>query len=118
YKKELEWMRAGVKARTTKQQARKNRFNDLEQDVKNQHQQEKASLNLAYSRLGKQVFELDGLTKRINQKTLFEDITQIIQSGQQIGIVGPNGAGKTTLLNILNGEDKDFEGDLKIGQTV
>lgn len=118
YKKELEWMRAGVKARTTKQQARKNRFNELEQDVKNQHQQEKASLNLAYSRLGKQVFELDGLTKRINQKTLFEDITQIIQSGQQIGIVGPNGAGKTTLLNILNGEDKDFEGELKIGQTV
>ncbi|RIM89975.1 ABC transporter ATP-binding protein [Staphylococcus xylosus] len=118
YKKELEWMRAGVKARTTKQQARKNRFNDLEQDVKNQHQQDKASLNLAYSRLGKQVFELEGLTKRIHQKTLFEDVTQIIQSGQQIGIVGPNGAGKTTLLNILNGEDKDFEGDLKIGQTV
>ncbi|MGW7924946.1 ribosomal protection-like ABC-F family protein [Staphylococcus xylosus] len=118
YKKELEWMRAGVKARTTKQQARKNRFNDLEQDVKNQHQQDKASLNLAYSRLGKQVFELEGLTKHINQKILFEDITQIIQSGQQIGIVGPNGAGKTTLLNILNGEDEDFEGDLKIGQTV
>lgn len=118
YKKELEWMRAGVKARTIKQQARKNRFNDLEQDVKNQHQQDKASLNLAYSRLGKQVFELEGLTKRINQKILFEDITQIIQSGQQIGIVGPNGAGKTTLLNILNGEDEDFEGDLKIGQTV
>ncbi|MEB8176773.1 ABC-F family ATP-binding cassette domain-containing protein [Staphylococcus xylosus] len=118
YKKELEWMRAGVKARTTKQQARKNRFNDLEQDVKNQHQQDKASLNLAYSRLGKQVFELEGLTKRIHQKTLFKDVTQIIQSGQQIGIVGPNGAGKTTLLNILNGEDKNFEGDLKIGQTV
>jgi len=118
YKKELAWMRAGVKARTTKQQARKNRFNDLEQDVKNQHQQDKASLNLAYSRLGKQVFEFDALTKRINDKTLFEDITQIIQSGQQIGIVGPNGAGKTTLLNILSGEDQDFEGNLKIGQTV
>lgn len=118
YKKELAWMRAGVKARTTKQQARKNRFSDLEQDVKNQHQQDKASLNLAYSRLGKQVFEFDALTKRINDKTLFEDITQIIQSGQQIGIVGPNGAGKTTLLNILSGEDQDFEGNLKIGQTV
>lgn len=118
YKKELAWMRAGVKARTTKQQARKNRFNDLEQDVKNQHLQDKASLNLAYSRLGKQVFEFDALTKRINDKTLFEDITQIIQSGQQIGIVGPNGAGKTTLLNILSGEDQAFEGNLKIGQTV
>lgn len=111
-------MRAGVKARSTKQQARKNRFNDLEQDVKGQQHQDKASLNLAYSRLGKQVFELEHLTKRINDKTLFEDITQIIQSGQQIGIVGPNGAGKTTLLNILSGEDQSYEGNLKIGQTV
>lgn len=118
YKKELAWMRAGVKARSTKQQARKNRFNDLEQDVKGQQHQDKASLNLAYSRLGKQVFELEHLTKRINEKTLFEDITQIIQSGQQIGIVGPNGAGKTTLLNILSGEDQSYEGNLKIGQTV
>ncbi|SUM91198.1 ABC-F family ATP-binding cassette domain-containing protein [Staphylococcus saprophyticus] len=118
YKKELAWMRAGVKARSTKQQARKNRFNDLEQDVKGQQHQDKASLNLAYSRLGKQVFELEHLTKRINDKTLFEDITQIIQSGQQIGIVGPNGAGKTTLLNILSGEDQSYEGNLKIGQTV
>lgn len=118
YKKELAWMRAGVKARSTKQQARKNRFNDLEQDVKGQQHQDKASLNLAYSRLGKQVFELEHLTKRINDITLFEDITQIIQSGQQIGIVGPNGAGKTTLLNILSGEDQSYEGNLKIGQTV
>ncbi|MDW4361109.1 ABC-F family ATP-binding cassette domain-containing protein [Staphylococcus saprophyticus] len=118
YKKELAWMRAGVKARSTKQQARKNRFNDLEQDVKGQQHQDKASLNLAYSRLGKQVFELEHLTKRINDKTLFEDITQIIQSGQQIGIVGPNGEGKTTLLNILSGEDQSYEGNLKIGQTV
>ena len=62
--------------------------------------------------------ELEHLTKRINDKTLFEDITQIIQSGQQIGIVGPNGAGKTTLLNILSGEDQSYEGNLKIGQTV
>ncbi|MCG7339742.1 ABC-F family ATP-binding cassette domain-containing protein [Staphylococcus sp. ACRSN] len=118
YKQELAWMRAGVKARTTKQQARKNRFSDLEQDVKQQHQQDQASLNLAYSRLGKQVFELEQVTKRIPDRTLFEDITQIIQNGQQIGIVGPNGVGKTTLLNILSGEDTAFEGNLKVGQTV
>lgn len=118
YKQELAWMRAGAKARSTKQQARINRFKDLEQNVKNQHQQDKGSLNLAYSRLGKQVFELEHLTKRMNDKTLFSDITQIIQNGQQIGIVGPNGVGKTTLLNILSGEDEDYEGVLKIGQTV
>ena len=118
YKQELAWMRAGVKARSTKQQARKNRFKDLEHDEKNQQQQDKASLNLAYSRLGKQVFELDNVSKRIGDKVLFEHITEIIQNGQQIGIVGPNGAGKTTLLNILNGDDQAFEGALKVGQTV
>lgn len=118
YKQELAWMRAGVKARSTKQQARKNRFKDLEHDVKNQQQQDKASLNLAYSRLGKQVFELDNVSKCIGDKILFEHVTEIIQNGQQIGIVGSNGAGKTTLLNILNGDDQAFEGELKVGQTV
>lgn len=118
YKQELAWMRAGVKARTTKQQARINRFNDLETNVHAHQTQDKGQLNLAYSRLGKQVFELDHLSKQINGKTLFEDITEIIQSGQRIGIVGPNGAGKTTLLNILSGEDTNYTGTLKIGQTV
>lgn len=118
YKQELAWMRAGAKARSTKQQARIHRFNDLEADVKQQQTQDKGELNLAYSRLGKQVYELDSLTKIINGRTLFQDITQIIQSGQRIGIVGPNGAGKTTMLNILSGEDQQFEGTLKIGQTV
>lgn len=118
YKQELAWMRAGAKARSTKQQARIHRFNDLEANVKQQQTQDKGELNLAYSRLGKQVYELDSLTKTINGRTLFQDITQIIQSGQRIGIVGPNGAGKTTMLNILSGEDQQFEGTLKIGQTV
>lgn len=118
YKQELAWMRAGAKARTTKQQARINRFNQLESDIKTQHTLDKGELNLAYSRLGKQVYELKNLSKSINNKVLFEDVTEIIQSGRRIGIVGPNGAGKTTLLNILSNEDQDYEGELKIGQTV
>lgn len=118
YKQELAWMRAGAKARTTKQQARINRFNDLESEVKSHHSQDKGELNLAYSRLGKQVYELDHVTKSIKDRVLFKDITEIIQSVQRIGVVGPNGAGKTTLLNILSNEDHDFDGELKIGQTV
>ncbi|MCC3755356.1 ABC-F family ATP-binding cassette domain-containing protein [Staphylococcus capitis] len=118
YKQELAWMRARAKARTTKQQARINRFNDLESEVKSHHSQDKGELNLAYSRLGKQVYELDHVTKSIKDRVLFKDITEIIQSGQRIGVVGPNGAGKTTLLNILSNEDHDFDGELKIGQTV
>lgn len=118
YKQELAWMRAGAKARTTKQQARINRFNQLESEVKSQHSQDKGELNLAYSRLGKQVYELNHVTKSIQDRVLFKDITEIIQSGQRIGVVGPNGSGKTTLLNILSNEDHEFEGELKIGQTV
>lgn len=118
YKQELAWMRTGAKARTTKQQARINRFNDLESEVQSHHQKDKGQLNLAYSRLGKQVFELDHLTKKIQNKILFKDVTEIIQSGQRIGIVGPNGAGKTTMLNILNQEDTAYSGELKVGQTV
>ena len=118
YKQELAWMRTGAKARTTKQQARINRFNDLESEVQSHHQKDKGQLNLAYSRLGKQVFELDHLTKKIQNKILFKDVTEIIQSGQRIGIVGPNGAGKTTMLNILNQDDPDYSGELKVGQTV
>ncbi|ANZ34001.1 ABC-F family ATP-binding cassette domain-containing protein [Staphylococcus carnosus] len=118
YKQELSWMRAGAKARSTKQQARINRFSDLESQVKNQTTKDTGQLNLAHSRLGKQVFELEDLSKSIEGKTLFEHVTQIIQNGQQIGIVGPNGAGKTTLLNILAGEDTDYSGVVKIGQTV
>ncbi|MEB5793020.1 ABC-F family ATP-binding cassette domain-containing protein [Staphylococcus hominis] len=118
YKQELAWMRTGAKARTTKQQARINRFNDLESEVQSHHQKDKGQLNLAYSRLGKQVFELDHLTKKIQNKILFKDVTEIIQSGQRIGIVGPNGAGKTTMLNILNQNDTDYSGELKVGQTV
>lgn len=118
YKQELAWMRAGAKARTTKQQARINRFNQLESEVKSQHSQDKGELNLAYSRLGKQVYELNHVTKSIQDRVLFKDITEIIQSGQRMGVVGPNGAGKTTLLNILSNEDHEFEGELKIGQTV
>lgn len=118
FKQELAWMRAGVKARTTKQQARQDRFKTLEQQVKSHQTQEKGALNLAHSRLGKQVFELEGVGKTINGRTLFENLTTIIQKGTQIGIVGTNGAGKTTLLNILAGEDTDYSGVMKVGQTV
>lgn len=53
------------------------------------------------------MFELEDLSKAINDKVLIEHLTEIIQKGERIGVVGPNGAGKTTLLNILSGEDNN-----------
>ena len=114
YKEELAWMRAGAKARTTKQQARINRFNDLENEVNQQYKDDKGELNLAYSRLGKQVFELEDLSKAINDKVLIEHLTEIIQKGERIGVVGPNGAGKTTLMNCLLGNKFINSGSIKI----
>lgn len=118
YRQELHWMRQGAKARSTKQQARIQRFNTLEEDLSNKKTQGEASLNLAHSRLGKQVFELEDITKSIGDKTLFENFTTIIQKGDRIGIVGENGVGKTTLLNIISGLDQSYQGNLITGQTV
>ena len=118
YKQELHWMRQGAKARSTKQQARIQRFNTLEEDLSNRKTQGEASLNLAHSRLGKQVFELDDISKSVGDRKLFEHFTTIIQKGDRIGIVGENGAGKTTLLNIISGLDQTFDGNLITGQTV
>ena len=81
-------MRAGAKARTTKQQARINRFNDLENEVNQQYKDDKGELNLAYSRLGKQAFELEDLSKAINDKVLFEHLTEIIQKVSVLVLLG------------------------------
>ena len=72
---------SGAKARTTKQQARINRFNDLESEVKSHHSQDKGELNLAYSRLGKQVYELDHVTKSIKDRVLLKILLKLFKVG-------------------------------------
>ena len=84
YKQELHWMRQGAKARSTKQQARIQRFNTLEEDLSNRKTQGEASLNLAHSRLGKQVFELDDISKSVGDRKLFEHFTTIIQKAIEL----------------------------------
>ena len=117
YKQELAWMRAGAKARTTKQQARINRFNDLESEVQDQHVQDKGQLNLAYSRLGKQVYELEKQNK-LTAEHYLKILLKLFKVGNVLVLLGQMELEKTTLLNILSGEDNDYTGTLKIGQTV
>ncbi|RXW50538.1 multidrug ABC transporter ATP-binding protein [Enterococcus faecium] len=118
YKQELAWMRGGVQARGTKQQARINRFEDLKENLYQVNQEDDLELNLATQRLGKKVLEIKDGSYRINDQTLLEHLDLLIQSRERLGITGKNGAGKSTLLNILAGRIPLDSGTMSIGETV
>lgn len=118
YKAELSWMRQGAKARTTKQQARIDRFKSIEEKVGGHQTKSDLSIDLAHQRLGKQVYELVDIGMSFNDRQLFEHFSTIIQTSDRIGIVGANGTGKSTLLNILSHSINNFDGELKTGLTV
>lgn len=118
YKQELAWMRAGVQARGTKQQARINRFEDLKENLYQVNQEDDLELNLATQRLGKKVLEIKDSSYHINDQTLLEHLDLLIQSRERLGITGKNGAGKSTLLNILAGRIPLDSGTMSIGETV
>ncbi|EGP5063426.1 ABC-F family ATP-binding cassette domain-containing protein [Enterococcus faecium] len=118
YKQELAWMRAGVQARGTKQQARIDRFENLKENLYQVNQEDDLELNLATQRLGKKVLEIKDGSYRINDQTLLEHLDLLIQSRERLGITGKNGAGKSTLLNILAGRIPLDSGTISIGETV
>ena len=118
YKQELAWMRAGVQARGTKQQARINRFEDLKENLYQVNHEEDLELNIATKRLGKKVLEIKDGSYAINGKQLLDHLELLIQSRERLGITGKNGAGKSTLLNILAGRIPLDKGILSVGETV
>lgn len=119
YKNELAWMRKGAKARTTKQQARIHRFEDLEKGVKEtQGEDQNLEINFDSSRLGKRVFQLEDVSLEVGEKTILEHFSHIFQASDRIGIVGKNGSGKTTFLRMLAGHIEPTSGILTVGETV
>lgn len=117
YKKELAWVRAGAQARSTKQQARLNRFEDL----RNQRFKDvEKSLNLSSfsARLGKKTIEWEHLGMHYGNHVLFEDFSYSLLRQDRIGIIGCNGCGKSTLLNILAGDIQPSSGTISFGDTV
>lgn len=117
YKKELAWVRAGAQARSTKQQARLNRFEDL----RNQRFKDvEKSLNLSSfsARLGKKTIEWEHLGMHYGNHVLFEDFSYSLLRQDRIGIIGRNGCGKSTLLNILAGDIQPSSGTISFGDTV
>ncbi|WP_147533710.1 ABC-F family ATP-binding cassette domain-containing protein [Bacillus marasmi] len=118
YRRELEWIRRGAQARSTKQKARIQRFEKLDDHLASVKSAEKLDLSLNGSRLGKQVFELKGASKHYGNLTILKDFDLLIKPGDRIGIIGRNGTGKSTVLNILAGRIQLDSGERIIGQTV
>ncbi|MFD0897566.1 ABC-F family ATP-binding cassette domain-containing protein [Loigolactobacillus binensis] len=119
YKKELDWMRAGAKARSTKQQARINRFNDLKVQVnKGVEQAATVDINLGQKRLGKKVLELKAATLNFHNHPIIKNFDLMVQANARLGITGENGAGKSTFLNVLAGRLPLDSGVITLGETV
>lgn len=118
YKQELAWMKKGAKARTTKQQARINRFNDLKENVGNLQTEEDVDINLGQQRLGKKVIEIEDASLNLNNKIILSHFSELIQRNERIGISGENGAGKSSLLNVIADKLPLDSGTIEIGETV
>ncbi|GAT89940.1 ABC-F family ATP-binding cassette domain-containing protein [Apilactobacillus kunkeei] len=118
YKQELAWMKKGAKARTTKQQARINRFNDLKENVGNLQTEEDIDINLGQQRLGKKVIEIKDANLTLNNKTILKNFSDLVQRNERIGISGENGAGKSSLLNVITSKLPLDSGTIEIGETV
>ena len=117
YKKELAWISRGAKARTTKQKARKERFEALKEDMVVTND-ENLELTVFGSRLGNKIIELNNISKSFDNVTLIKDFTYTLLKEDRIGIVGPNGAGKSTLMKIISGEFIPDSGEIEVGETV
>lgn len=118
FRRELEWIRRGAQARSTKQKARIDRFNQLDEQISNVKSKEKLDISLSGTRLGKQVFELKEASKRYGDQVILNHFNLLVKPGDRMGIIGRNGTGKSTLLNILTGKLQLDDGELIMGQTV
>lgn len=116
-RKELAWVRRGAKARTTKQKARLQRFDELvnqEGFIEN----ENIEISVMGTRLGKKIIEIEHLNKRFGDKKIVDDFNYIVLKSDRIGIVGPNGIGKSTLMGMIEGKVKPDSGEIIKGETV
>ena len=117
YRKELAWMKQGAKARTTKQKARIQRFNQLAEDGLDLDKEE-VDIAVGTSRLGRKIIEIKNISKSYDDKKLIDDFTYTVLRDDRVGILGANGMGKSTLLNIIAGRLEPDSGTIEIGETV
>lgn len=114
---ELEWMRRGARARSTKQKAHIQRYEEL-RDQQALVQDSKLELSSISTRLGKTTVELEHISKGYGERTLIDDFSYIFLKGDRVGFIGPNGCGKSTLLKMIAGIIPQDMGQVTVGQTV
>ena len=116
--KELEWIRAGAKARQAKSKARIQAYEKMA-DQSEREKLTRAQIIIPNGpRLGGKVIEVEGLAKHMGDKQLIEDLSFSIPPGAIVGVIGPNGAGKSTLFRMITGQEKPDAGSIEIGDTV
>ncbi|WP_313756004.1 ABC-F family ATP-binding cassette domain-containing protein [Tissierella sp.] len=114
---ELAWMMRGARARTTKQKARIERFNELnDREIDSPH--EKLDISVGGTRLGRKIIEIENIEKSFDGKKVIDDFSYIVLRDDRVGILGPNGSGKSTLMNIISGKLESDKGTVDIGETV
>lgn len=116
-RKELAWIRRGARARSTKQKARIQRFEQLK-DEPSRTAAPPLQISSAASRLGKKTIVLKEVSHSFGPQTIIADYSCTIARDERLGIVGPNGIGKSTLLHIMSGEITPATGSVEIGSTV
>lgn len=116
-RKELAWVRRGAQARSTKQKARLQRFDELKNQEKTTAQ-ENIDISVASTRLGRKIMEFNHVFKSYGDRCLIHDLDYTLARTDRIGIVGPNGIGKSTLINLIRGKIKPDSGNIDIGETV
>jgi len=116
YNTELEWIKRGCRARSTKQKFRVNRFDDLKNAVKNDNESE-MNIDVATSRMGKKIIEMKDVSKSFDFP-LVKDFEYTLLRNDRIGIIGPNGIGKSTFLKIVSGELVPDFGTVETGVTI
>ncbi|MEB3887385.1 ABC-F family ATP-binding cassette domain-containing protein [Lyngbya sp. CCY1209] len=116
-RRELEWLQRGPKARSTKQKARIQRIEGM-QDVEFKQALGKVEISTPGRRIGKKVIELENISKSYDGKTLIKDFTYTFSPQDRIGIIGGNGVGKSTLLDLITGRTEPDAGTVDIGSTI
>ncbi|MEZ4510336.1 MAG: ABC-F family ATP-binding cassette domain-containing protein [Chloroflexota bacterium] len=116
-RRELAWLQRGAIARGTKQKARIQRVEEL-QDIRYDRADDRVMMSLASRRLGTKVLTAKGLAKSFGANDLFRDLDFTLEKGDRIGLIGPNGVGKSTLLDILTGLLPPDAGTVTWGETV